>query len=225
MSKPVLFVLTSRRDLQPSGVKTGSWLEELASSYYVLVDAGHDVTIASIDGGDAPIDPASLDAPWITDAGQRFLADGVATGKLQGSVKLATLDPGKFEAVYFIGGAGTVYDFPDCIEVVSVLRSLDGRGKPIAAVCHGVASLLNRIDGKIFASGRRVTGISDAEDVAAGYDKLLPFMPETPLRAGGAEYSAAGLFEPHVVEDNNLVTGQNPASAPLVARALLARLG
>jgi putative intracellular protease/amidase len=224
MSKRILFVLTSQADLGASGVKTGSWLEELAASYYTLVDAGHRVEFASPRGGDAPLDPASFEAPWITDAGHRFRADRGAMQRVQTTPSLDAIDPAAYDAVYFIGGAGTVYDFPDNPRIGALLGALDKSGKPIAGVCHGVASLLNAVDGRPFAAGRALTSISDAEDAAAGYDKLLPMMPEQPLKKAGARYSAAAPFEAHVVEDGNLITGQNPASAPLVAQKLLARL-
>ncbi|HEY8353008.1 MAG TPA: type 1 glutamine amidotransferase domain-containing protein, partial [Sphingomonadales bacterium] len=112
MAKRVLFALTSQTDMG-GGAKTGSWLEELAASYYTLVDKGVAVDLASVNGGDAPIDPASLEEPWITDNGRRFLKDDAAMAKLRNSLKLSDVKAADYDAVYMIGGAGTAWDFPD----------------------------------------------------------------------------------------------------------------
>ncbi|MFL9872903.1 type 1 glutamine amidotransferase domain-containing protein [Paraburkholderia megapolitana] len=226
MTKHILFVLTSQDVLPSVDVKTGVWLEELAASYWPLVDAGHQVILASPKGGEAPLDPMSLAKPWLTASGQRFLEN---TSAMEANRKTLTLDEAsdmQFDAVYLIGGAGTVYDFPSNPAIASLLAVMSAANKPIAAVCHGVSGLLNGASGdrENLVTGRRLTAISNAEDAIGGLDKILPMMPETPLRAAGALYSAAAPFEPHVVEDGNLITGQNPASAAGVTQALLARL-
>lgn len=224
MSKNVLFILTSRGKLNAPESRTGTWLEELAASYWTLRGAGHAVSFTSPDGGEAPLDPMSFDAPWITDAGRRFLADTEAMHSVKNTAKLTDLDASRFDAVYLIGGAGTVYDFPNNPAIGALLGKLNSLNRPIAAVCHGVAGLLNESAGKVFAKGRKLTSISDAEDIMGGLDKILPMMPEQHLRQAGAHYSAVAPFEPHVVEDGNLVTGQNPASAEIVAKTLVKRL-
>lgn len=226
MTKHILFVLTSQSVLPSVDAKTGVWLEELAASYWPLIDAGHRVSLASPKGGEAPLDPLSLVAPWLTGSGTRFLENATAMEAGRRTLTLDKASTMQFDAVYLIGGAGTVYDFPSNPAIASLLAAMSDADKPIAAVCHGVSGLLNGIsgDGGKLVAGRRLTGISDAEDAIGGLDKILPMMPEIPLRAAGALYSAAAPFEPHVVEDGNLITGQNPASAAGVTQALLAQL-
>ncbi|MBY8824987.1 type 1 glutamine amidotransferase domain-containing protein [Sphingomonas colocasiae] len=225
MSKKILFVLTSHDALGDSGGKTGTWLEELASAWYVLADKGHRLTLASVAGGAAPIDPASLEAPWLTDAGTRFLDDAAAAAALAATPRLGDLDPADFDAVYFVGGAGAAWDFPVDGAVRATIEAIDGKGGVVSAVCHGVLALAGASarNGGPLVAGRRVTAISNVEEEMTTFDTLVPVLPETRLvELGGIYAKAAEPFGAHVEADGNLVTGQNPASAPLVAEALLA---
>lgn len=222
--KRVLFVLTSHKDLDRNGTPTGTWLEELAASYYPFEEAGWDITIASVKGGDAPIDPASLEEPWLTDTGKRFQADATAMGRVKESRKLADVAADDFDAVYMVGGAGTAWDFPDNPVLGRVLATTAQSGV-IGGVCHGVCGLLNPVDGKALAVGRKLTCISDKEEEITGFDKLVPLLPETALKQAGSIVTVADPFEAHVVADGNVVTGQNPASAGGVAEAMLGSVG
>lgn len=226
MQKHVLFVLTSRRTLDnPERTPTGGWLEEFAAAWYRVVDAGHKASVATPAGGETQLDPLSFQDPWITDDGRRMQGDGVVTAALQVAPALAAIDPARYDAVYFVGGAGTMWDFPDNADVARLLGAMHAAGKPVAAICHGVSCLLNQVGGQVFAKGRRLTVISDREDELAGYDKLVPYMPEGRLRAAGAEVLLAGEpFAANVVTDGLLLTGQNPASASALGRHLVEAL-
>ncbi len=226
MGKSVLMVVTSHDALGDTGQKTGAWLEELAASYYALADAGCEISIASPRGGSAPIDPASLEAPWFTDTGRRFLADTKAKGLLEHTVSTASVKPDRFAGVYLVGGAGTAWDFPIDTALAGIVTSLYRAGRPVAAVCHGVLGLTGALDseGRSILAGRAATGISNAEETMVGYDKIVPVLPETRVRALGARYSAAEPLGEHVVCDGNVLTGQNPPSAAALARALAQRL-
>jgi putative intracellular protease/amidase len=222
MRKHVLIVLTSRRTLDdPARTPTGAWLEEFAAAYYRLLDAGHRISLATPAGGDAPLDPASFVEPWITEDGHRLTKDDALRAALAATLPLVNVDADSFDAVYFVGGAGVMWDFPDNRDVARLLAGFDRAGKPIGAVCHGVACLLNQVDGRAFAANRKLTVISDREDELAGYDKLVPYMPEGRLRDAGAELVLAEPFAANAIRDRNLVTGQNPASAAPVATMLL----
>lgn len=225
MTRTILFVLTSESALGKTGSATGTWLEELAAAYYVLVDAGHKVVLASIAGGAAPLDPVSLEAPWLTANGERFLADAAGQRALAATPKLDSIDPAGFAAVYFVGGAGAAWDFPLSPAVKTTAEAIDRQGGVVSGVCHGVLGLTSALrgDGRPLVAGRHVTGISNAEEALTTYDQVVPVLPESRLVELGALYSkAAEPFGQHVVRDGNLVTGQNPASAPLVAETLLA---
>lgn len=227
MSGSVLFVLTSHADLGDTGGKTGTWLEELASAYYVLVDAGHQVQLASVAGGAAPIDPASLDDPWLTDAGRRFQADEQASAALASTPRLSDISTDGLDAVYYVGGAGAAWDFPVDADVRRIAEALDRKGGIVSAVCHGVLGVTTALtaDGKPLVAGREVTAVSNKEEELTTFDKVVPVLPEQHLVELGGRYGcAAEPFGAYVAVDGNLVTGQNPASAPFVAKVLVEQL-
>lgn len=227
MSVSVLFVLTSHSDLGDTGAKTGTWLEELASAYYVFVDAGYRVQLASVAGGAVPIDPASLDAPWLTDAGRRFQADAEASAALGATPRLADVDAAGFGAVYYVGGAGAAWDFPVDVDVRRIAEAIDRAGGVVSGVCHGVLGVTTAVtvEGKPLVAGREVTGVSNKEEELTTFDKVVPVLPENRLvELGGIYGCAAEPFGAYVAVDGNLVTGQNPASAPHVARMVIERL-
>jgi len=224
MARKIVFILSSQADLGSPGTVTGSWLEEIAAAYYVLIDAGHQVVFASVKGGVAPVDPVSLNEPWLTPAGKRFLADDAAQQALRTTEPLNRVSLASIDAVYFVGGAGTVWDFPTDAGVARILEAMERDKKLVGAVCHGVCALLNGPAGKPYAAGRTITSFSDQEDIMSGLDKVLPFLTEGRLREKGVDVKVGEPFAPHVVKERNLVTGQNPASAEGVARAMLEQL-
>lgn len=224
--KRILMVVSSRDRLGDTDTATGAWLEELAASYWEFADAGCEVTIASPRGGRAPLDPLSLTAPWLTPNGERFLADDTARGKLERSVALADVNPDDFAAVYLVGGVATAWDFPHEEKLAALVAALHEEGRPVAGVCHGVLGLTaaRNAQGRPIVAGRAVTGVSNAEEVATGFDKIVPVFPQDRLTSLGGRYSCAAPFEAHVRVDGHLLTGQNPASAGPLARAVLAQL-
>jgi putative intracellular protease/amidase len=226
LNKSIALILTSHAQLGSSGSRTGTWLEELAAAYYTFVDAGRTVDLVSIEGGDAPIDPMSLDAPWRLARGQRFLDDSAAMAAVRNTAKLNASASDSYAAIFLVGGAGTVWDFPNNTTLRSLIEQLNVDNKVIAGVCHGVAGLAQAmgVDGKPLVRGRMLTGISNAEDTMAGFDKIVPVLPEDLLRKAGGVYMAGVPFGENVVRDGNLLTGQNPASAGALASAVLARL-
>lgn len=224
MAFKILLVMTSQDRLGDGGASAGSWLEELAAPYYVLLDAGCKVDFASVRGGEAPIDPASAADPWLTDNGRRLLDDAKAMKRLQDTPALSQINGADYDAVFLIGGAAVMWDFPSDPTVGKLLRDVLGSDRVAGGVCHGVAGFLN--PGVVaLVRQRRMTCISNNEDALAGYDKLVPFMPESPLREAGAQLSfAAEPFGDNAVRDGNLVTGQNPASAAACGRLILQAL-
>lgn len=219
----ILMVLTSHSRLGNSGRATGVWLEEFATPYYVLIDAGHSVELASPQGGAIPIDPASREASAQTDATRRLEADGLRTGLLSRSRALSELDAGRFDAVFYPGGHGPMWDLAVDPVNAGLLKAFWQAGKPVAAVCHGVAALLAaRSDaGDALFSGRRLTAFTDAEERRVGLDEVVPFLLQDKLVLAGAIFEEAPPFSPHTVVDGQLVTGQNPASAQGAAQALV----
>ncbi|HEX5354549.1 MAG TPA: type 1 glutamine amidotransferase domain-containing protein [Rhodanobacteraceae bacterium] len=222
----ILMVLTSHGQLGDTGKPTGLWLEELAAPYYVFKDAGAEVTLASPAGGQPPVDPASEQADSQTEATRRFHADPEATQALASTRKLAEVEAENFDAVFYPGGHGPLWDLADNEDSRLIIDRIYAAGKPVAAVCHGVAALRNALGpfGLPLIRGKAVTGFSDAEERAAGLSDSVPFLVEEMLKEAGGQYSKAADWQAHVVASGNLITGQNPASSAAAAKAVLQQL-
>lgn len=219
----ILIVLTSHDTLGDSGKKTGFWLEEFAAPYYVFKDAGAEVTLASPKGGQPPLDPSSEAKDALTDATERFNSDKDAQKALANTVMLSTVAPDDFDAIFFPGGHGPLWDLaedPDSIRLIETFASSD---RPIGAVCHAPAVFKhpNGSDGKPMVSGRNVTGFTNSEEEAVGLTDVVPFLVEDMLSANGGNYQKGADWASFVVTDGKLVTGQNPASSEEAARKLL----
>ncbi|MDH0127167.1 type 1 glutamine amidotransferase domain-containing protein [Brucella intermedia GD04153] len=223
----ILMILTSSTTMGETDNSTGLWFEELATPYYAFVDAGASVTLASIRGGPAPIDPRSVKARGENEASvDRFLLDETASKALDATLPLSAIDISEYDAVFLPGGHGTMWDLPESAELAGLLGKAWADGKVVAAVCHGPAGLVNVKDetGAPLVSGRRVTGFSDSEERAAGLVEAVPFLLETRLRELGGRYESIAEFQPFAIADGRLVTGQNPASSSLTAKLTLEAL-
>jgi len=222
----ILMVLTSHDQLGNTGKKTGFWLEEFAAPYYVFRDAGASITLASPKGGPPPLDPKS-DAPDAqTDATRRFKEDRDAQAALAATVPLSGVDVQKFDAIFYPGGHGPLWDLAQDADSIRAIETMHRAGKGVALVCHAPGALKNTRapDGSPLVRGKRVTGFTDSEEAAAGLTDVVPFLVEDALKEAGGQYSKAGDWQPYVQTDGNLITGQNPASSEPAARALLGLL-
>ena len=219
----ILIVLTSHDQLGETGKKTGFWLEELAAPYYRLLDAGAELTLASPAGGQPPLDPKSSEADAQTDATQRFNADQQAQAILANTVKLADVEPDNYDAVFYPGGHGPLWDLTTDQNSISLIESFVAAAKPVAAVCHAPAVLIHVRDaqGQSMVQGKRVTGFSNSEEAAVGLTDIVPFLLEDELIQLGANYEKTEDWQPLAVTDGQLITGQNPGSSEAVADALL----
>lgn len=222
----ILMVLTSHDRLGDTGKKTGFWLEEFAAPYYVFKDAGATLTLASPQGGQPPLDPKSDEPDAQTEATRRFRADPQAQQALANTVRLAGVAADDFDAVFYPGGHGPLWDLAQDADSIRLIEAMLAAGKPVAAVCHapGVLGRVKGPDGAAVVKGRRVTGFTNTEEAAVGLTEVVPFLVEDMLVQNGGQFSKAGDWEPYVVTDGLLVTGQNPASSEPGAHALLALL-
>ena len=222
----LLIVLTSHDRLGDTGQKTGFWLEELAAPYYVFRDQGVDITLASPQGGQPPLDPKSSDPASQTDATRRFEADAEARAALASTPKLAEVSIDDFDAVFYPGGHGPLWDLAKDRHSIALIERAIAAGKPVAAVCHapGVLRHVKGPDGKPLVQGKAVTGFSNTEEAAVGLTDVVPFLVEDVLKANGGRYEKAADWQPYAVTDGLLITGQNPASSEPVAHALLGAL-
>jgi putative intracellular protease/amidase len=225
-NRSILIVTTSHDRIGSTGKPTGVWLEELATPYYAFRDAGAEVTIASIKGGQVPVDPSST-AGELPESVGRFLADPEAQRAVATTPAIDAVDVARYDAVFLPGGHGTVWDLPQSVALAEGLSAAYAAGKVVSAVCHGPAGLVAVTDsaGAPLVRGKRVAGFTDSEEVAAGLDQTVPFLLESRLRELGGRYEKGADFQPFAVADGRLVTGQNPASSGLVAKLVLEALG
>lgn len=216
----VLFVLTSHDRLGDTGRATGYYLSEVTHPHRVFVNRGYAVDFASVRGGAAPMDPASLDTE--DPVNEAFLASPVYAA-LADTPAVADVDVGRYGALFFPGGHGAMWDLPSDTEVARITGDFYGRGGVVGAVCHGPAALIDVMlaDGEHLLRGRSVTCFSNEEETTVGLSDVVPFLLEDRLRERGATVMTADVFKPQVVVWERLVTGQNPASARGTALALV----
>ncbi|WP_339526542.1 type 1 glutamine amidotransferase domain-containing protein [Pseudomonas sp. EA_35y_Pfl2_R111] len=219
----VLMVLTSHDKLGNTGKKTGFWLEEFAAPYYVFKDAGADIVLASPAGGHPPLDPKSDLPDFQTETTHRFAADPAAQQALASTVKLSEVKAEDFDTVFYPGGHGPLWDLAESDISIALIENFERAGKPIGFVCHapGVLRHVKAANGEPLIKGRRVTGFTNSEEAAVELTDVVPFLIEDEFQALGARYEKAGDWQPFIVVDGRLVTGQNPASSESAANALL----
>jgi putative intracellular protease/amidase len=216
-------VLTSHDKLGDTDHKTGFWVEEFAAPYYVFVDAGVEVTLASPKGGKPPMDPNSTAPDAQTEATERLENDAKAQHKLETTCTLDDVDPDDFDAIFYPGGHGPLWDLTNNKKSIKLIEQFWSKGKPVSAVCHAPSVLLNAKtpSGDPIVQGRTVTGFSNSEEAAVELTDVVPFLLEDELTAKGGHYRKVDDWQAYAVQDGMLITGQNPASSEQTAQRLL----
>jgi putative intracellular protease/amidase len=219
----ILIVLTSHDTLGSTGHKTGFWLEELAAPYYAFKEAGVQLTLASPKGGQPPLDPKSNDPAFQTADTKRFELDAEAGKALANTVPLNSVSHDAFDAVFYPGGHGPLWDLAEDQYSIALIENTLNAGKPVALVCHapGVLRHAKKPDGSPLVAGKKVTGFTNSEEEAVGLTNVVPFLVEDELVNHGGHFSKTDDWQPYVVEDGLLITGQNPASSALAAKSLI----
>ena len=219
--KKILCVVTSNKVKGATGIPTGFWLSELTHPMAKFEAAGFETVIASIKGGKPPIDPSSLSS--IDVVNKKFLDDGNFQRKLNNSLKLEEVNPADYAAIFFAGGHGVMWDFPDSAAIDKVTREIYEKGGVVSAVCHGPAALVNvkLSDGNYLVAGKNLTSFTNGEESDAEATDIVPFLLESKLIERGAKHHPAENWSNNVVVDGRLVTGQNPASAASVGDAVV----
>lgn len=225
-TKNVLMVITSHADLGDTGEKTGFWVEEFAAPYYAFIDAGVNVTLVSPAGGQPPVDPKSELADFQTESTKRFDNDPATQKVLANTLKLADVKAADYDAVFYPGGHGPLWDLTDNVESIALVEAFLASNKPVAAVCHATAAFLNvkDSDGNYAVKGKAVTGFSNTEEEAVQLTNIVPFLLEDELIKRGGEYQKVADWNAFAIKDGLLISGQNPASSALAAEKLLAAL-
>lgn len=223
--KKILVVLTSVEKYPNLDRATGLWLGEAVHFVKKVEAAGYRVDYVSPRGGYTPIDPHSLAMAEAVD--WAWYQDKAFMNRLGSTLRPEDIDPDDYAAIYYAGGHGVIWDFPDNAALQAISRRIYETGGVVSSVCHGAVGLLNIAlsDGRLLVAGNTVTGFSNEEERLAGLDTHVPYLTETELQKRGANYvKAEQPWLPFAVEDRRLVTGQNPASGGPVADRVLAAL-
>lgn len=223
----VLFVVTSHDELGNTGKKTGLWIEEFAAPYYKFHDLGKEIVIASPKGGQAPIDPKSDLPENRTEATIRYYNDKDTQYKLSNTVPLSEVSESDFDAIFYPGGHGPMWDLPDNKESIKLIESFYNNGKPVTLVCHAPVALKNvkTNSGEWLIKGKRVAAFTNTEEEAVQLTEVVPFLLEDMLKDRGAIFEKGEDWMPFVTRDGLLITGQNPASSVLAVATLLEYAG
>ena len=224
--KKILFVITSNDDLGNSGNKTGVWIEEFTAPYYILKDAGFEITLCSPQGGQPPIDPNSEAETAQTKATERFNLDKEAKILLSNTLKLSEVKEANYDAVFYPGGHGVLWDLVENQDSIQLIENFNASDKPMAFVCHAPAALKHpkTNTNKPLVEGKKVTGFTNQEEAAVNLTDVVPFLLEDMLIDNGGIYSKIEDWQPYAVEDGKLIIGQNPGSSEKVAQLLVSQL-
>jgi len=225
-TKNILMVLTSHDSLGNTGEKTGFWVEEFAAPYYAFKEAGIHITLASPLGGQPPIDPKSEMEDFQTPATVKYFKDNETQRLIANTLVLAEINADEFDAVFYPGGHGPLWDLTDNTDSIQLIEGFLSANKPVATVCHATAALLNVKDsnGDYAINGKAVSGFTNSEEAAVQLTDIVPFLLEDELIKRGADYQKIEDWHAFAVQDDLIITGQNPASSVLVAQKLLSQL-
>ncbi|MFP4877501.1 type 1 glutamine amidotransferase domain-containing protein [Mammaliicoccus sciuri] len=221
--KKIMIVNTSVDYYEGTRKPTGLWLGELVHFYDYFNTEDYQIDLFNINGGETPIDPVSLNPLMLDKLTKAYYNDHTFMEKLKNSPSISEANPEVYDVIYFTGGHGVMFDFPHNTYIQDAVNEVYRHGGVVAAVCHGIAALLNVKDenGRYFIDRKQITGFSNAEEILANRKPLVPFMLESELKIRDAKYSKAKVpFRPYVKVDNRLVTGQNPQSPKQVAQAV-----
>ncbi|HEX2393991.1 MAG TPA: type 1 glutamine amidotransferase domain-containing protein [Bacteroidales bacterium] len=219
MKKKILFVVTSHNIKGHTGKPTGYYLSEVTHPWKVLRNAGYEIDFVSPKGGKSPVEGLDLKDP----VNKKFWENKIYKFKIDNTKKPSEINPDDYQAVYYAGGHGTMWDFPDNEALAEITRRIYERGGIVGAVCHGPSGFVNLklSDGNYLVSGKKLNSYTNEEEIAGGMERVVPFLLESKLIHRGAKFEKSGPKQPHVARDERLITGQNPASAKGVADAML----
>lgn len=222
MKKKILFVVTSQDKLGNTGKQTGYYLSEVSHPWAILYKAGYEIDFVSPQGGKAPVDGFDLNDP----TNKTFWENSEYKSKIENTLKPSDVTVTDYAAIYYAGGHGTMWDFPNNSELAKIASDIYENGGIVGAVCHGPSALINikLKNGAYLIDGKRINSFTNAEEESIELQNIVPFMLETKLTERGAKFEKSGLWESHVTIDQRVVTGQNPQSAKGVGEAILKEL-
>lgn len=222
MQKKILFVVTSHDKKGSTGEHTGYYLGEVSHPWEVLYKAGYDIDFVSPKGGTPPVDGFDLTDP----VNKEFWENKIYKNKIDNTLKPEMVNPKEYSAIFYAGGHGAMWDFPDNQILSQLASTIYENGGIVAAVCHGPAGLVNikLNNGKYLIEGKKINGFTNEEEAAVKLNNIVPFLLENKLKERGAIFEKSGMWQQHVTVDNRVITGQNPQSAKAVGEAILTEL-
>lgn len=222
----ILTIVTSTDIMGESKKKTGYELTELSRAYYVFLANGFEVDVASPKGGNPPV---IIDDEDMGVYDYAFLNDSIAQQKVENTIPLSNIDATNYNAVYFVGGKGAMYDFPNNKDIQSIVSNYYQSGKVIGAVCHGPAALVNvTVDGgQHILKGKYVSSFTNEEELflIPDAEDVFPFLLQDKLIENGAIFNEGSMYMEKVTHDENIITGQNPWSTWKVAETMIKQMG
>lgn len=219
--KKALIVVTNHEALGNTGEKTGWYLPEVTHVYFPLLDAGFHIDFASPKGGIAPLDQKSYD---LTDEfNKRFVDEKKLLPQFDHTLALSNINPKDYQIIFFAGGHGTMWDFPNSTDLNRVTAAIYEQGGIVSAVCHGPAALVNikLSNGNYLVAGKEVSAFTNEEEHAVELTKVVPFSLETTLKEHGAKFHAGKMWSNTVIVSDRLITGQNPQSAHSLGKKIV----
>lgn len=216
--KKILFVLTNHEQLGDSNEKTGFYLSELTYPWDVLSSAGYEIDFVSPNGGKAPIDGYTLE-----DEINKKFVESNDFSKIENTKSPKEVNSNDYIAIHFVGGHGTMWDFPDNALLQKITSEIYENGGVVSAICHGPSGLINvkNKNGDYLISGKKINSFTNEEEKERKLDKVVPFLLESKIIERGGLFEKSGLWQEHVCVDGRLVTGQNPASAKKLGEEVL----
>ncbi len=222
--KKILIAETNVDRYGNSSQPTGIWLEEATSFYDVVTQAGYEVDFASAKGGMVPVDPHSARADRRTM--EIFQTEAFHKDAIENTKKFSEVNAEDYVAIYFCGGHGAMWDFPDNADLISLAEEIYKNQGYITSVCHGEVGLVNLKDenGEYLVKGKEINGFTNQEEMMNGTTEMVPFLGETVLKERGAKFVKGNPFTEFAVSDQRFITGQNPFSSTKVANLLVEEL-
>lgn len=223
----ILIVVTGTGMFANRTLPTGLWLSELTHIYHRAKEKGYEITLASPEGGNTPVDPESLKPLVLDKLSKSYWDDPIFREELRHTRSVTEISEESFDCVYLAGGHGAMYDFPNDLPLQAILRNQYENNRLVAAICHGVSGLLNvkLSDGSYLIKDKKLTGFGWFEESIARRKEEVPFDLEAALKERGADYKKALIpMTSKVISDGNLITGENPFSSEEMAETVLRQL-
>lgn len=221
--KNILVVVTNISKYPNQERATGLWFGEAVHFVEEMEKEGYKIDYVSPLGGFTPIDPHSLQSDQMTELDWKYYLNNDFLNKLGATLSADDVNAEDYDAIYYTGGHGVMWDFPDNEKLQNIASKIYENGGVVSAVCHGAVGLLNIKNAACenLISNKKITGFANTEEIAVGLDKIVPFLTEDEIVNRGANYVRGDDWAEFAVADQRIVSGQNPSSGGAVAKEVI----